>query len=60
MTIEKPRTQKLKLEEAARTAINLAIEGHPDVVSYTSPPNWARGVYFEVRITRRTLVVKIP
>ena len=57
MTIKKPRIQKQKLEEAARTAIKLAIEGHPEVVSYTSPPIWtANGTFFEVRITRLELL----
>jgi hypothetical protein len=50
--IAKPRLQKQKLVEAAKYAISLAISGHEDVLSITSPADWDEGTYFEVRIKR--------
>ena len=60
MTIKHPKIQKQKLEEAAKVAINLAVEGHPEVVSYTSPADWNEMMFFEVRIVRRNRMVKVP
>jgi len=60
MTINQPIVQKRKLEEATKTAIKLAVEGHPEVVSYTSPPDWGSMVFFEVRIIQRKRLVKVP
>lgn len=53
MTIKHPRIQKRKLEEAVKGAIKLAVEGHPEVVFYTSPPDWDDMEFFRVRIVRR-------
>lgn len=60
MTVKHPRIQKQKLEEAAKGAVKLAIEGHPEVVSYTSPADWDEMTFFEVRIIRRNRIEKVP